>query len=165
MAKYGSIDNLRRLVSESRSFAEVARQCGYTDAGGTVAYLRKVVRINEIPTGHFVGQGWSKGKTRLTDDGIKKQAKALEKSWEEVFCCPSKVSGKMLLTRLTSDGKRPYACEQCKLSDWLGQYIRLQVHHKNGDNLDNREENLQILCPNCHSQTSNFAGRNNRRCG
>jgi hypothetical protein len=36
----------------------------------------------------------------------------------------------------------------------------LALHHINGDNCDDRLENLALLCPNCHSQTENFAGRN-----
>jgi 5-methylcytosine-specific restriction endonuclease McrA len=39
----------------------------------------------------------------------------------------------------------------------------MTLHHVNGDRLDNRIENLQILCANCHSQTSTFGGRNGRR--
>jgi 5-methylcytosine-specific restriction endonuclease McrA len=37
------------------------------------------------------------------------------------------------------------------------------LHHVNGDGLDNRIENLVMLCPNCHSQTDNFSGRGRRR--
>jgi hypothetical protein len=33
------------------------------------------------------------------------------------------------------------------------------LHHVNADRLDNRVENLQLLCPNCHSQTETFGGR------
>jgi 5-methylcytosine-specific restriction endonuclease McrA len=39
----------------------------------------------------------------------------------------------------------------------------MALHHVNGDNTDNRLENLQLLCPNCHSQTESFSGRNKRR--
>jgi 5-methylcytosine-specific restriction endonuclease McrA len=38
----------------------------------------------------------------------------------------------------------------------------MALHHVNGDNTDNRLENLQVLCPNCHSQTESFSGRNKK---
>jgi DNA-binding CsgD family transcriptional regulator/5-methylcytosine-specific restriction endonuclease McrA len=54
-------------------------------------------------------------------------------------------------------------CERCGIGDWLGRELTMALHHVNGDGSDNRLENLQLLCPNCHSQTDNFAGRNVRR--
>ena len=44
----------------------------------------------------------------------------------------------------------------------LGRSLSMALHHVNGDGSDNRLENLQMLCPNCHSQTENFAGRKRR---
>ena len=41
----------------------------------------------------------------------------------------------------------------------MGYELVLQLHHINGNNTDNRLENLMFLCPNCHSITENFAGR------
>lgn len=51
-------------------------------------------------------------------------------------------------------------CYNCGLTDWLGGKLILELDHINGDNTDNRLENLRFLCPNCHSQTENYKGRN-----
>ena len=51
-------------------------------------------------------------------------------------------------------------CYKCGLTMWNDKPLKLQLHHINGDNRDNRIENLQLLCPNCHSQTDNFCKKN-----
>lgn len=56
-------------------------------------------------------------------------------------------------------------CERCGIDAWCDAPLCVQVHHVNGDPLDNRLENLMLLCPNCHSQTDNSSGRNRRRPG
>lgn len=56
-----------------------------------------------------------------------------------------------------------YCCSQpsCTISDtWLGKPIVLHLDHINGVKNDNRLDNLRFLCPNCHTQTGAFAGRN-----
>ena len=70
-----------------------------------------------------------------------------------------------LKQRLLELGLKQKACETCGCSEWRGRPLSLALHHINGQSQDNRLENLQLLCPNCHSQTENFAGRNRRRAG
>jgi 5-methylcytosine-specific restriction endonuclease McrA len=65
-----------------------------------------------------------------------------------------------LKRRLIKEGVLEYKCSCCGINDWLGKPITLQLDHINGKNNDHRLENLRFLCPNCHSQTETYAGKN-----
>ncbi len=52
-------------------------------------------------------------------------------------------------------------CEKCNISDWNGKELIFELHHIDGNKNNNVKNNLQILCPNCHSQTDTF--RNKKR--
>ncbi len=65
--------------------------------------------------------------------------------------------------RLISAGLKELRCEHCGLTQWRGRPLSLELHHINGDGLDNRLENLELLCPNCHCQTDTWGGRNRGR--
>jgi HNH endonuclease len=62
--------------------------------------------------------------------------------------------------RLLKAGKLQNRCDFCGLSEWRGRPLSIQIDHINGIHDDHRLENLRMLCPNCHSQTETFAGRN-----
>ena len=51
-------------------------------------------------------------------------------------------------------------CYVCGIGDWNGKTIVLDLEHIDGNSDNNREENVALICPNCHSQTSTYKGRN-----
>lgn len=53
-----------------------------------------------------------------------------------------------------------HSCRKCGIKDWQGEAITFEMEHIDGDNTNNERSNLEILCPNCHSQTSTWRGRN-----
>lgn len=65
--------------------------------------------------------------------------------------------------RLIRAGLLENSCHTCGLKEWQGRTIGLHLDHINGVRDDNRLENLRMLCPNCHSQTPTYGGRNTRR--
>ena len=51
-------------------------------------------------------------------------------------------------------------CQVCKLKEWMGKEIPIQLDHVDGNPDNNARENLRLLCPNCHAQTETFTGKN-----
>jgi hypothetical protein len=145
---------LQEAVQACYSVAAVLRKLGVAQAGGTHAHISRRIKAFGIDTSHFLGQAanqgpWHKGPRRLP--------------WQEVLVL--RASGKRqkahVLRRALLEIGREYRCagENCGLRDeWLGRRLVLHVNHKNGNWLDDRPENVEFLCPNCHSQTANYCG-------
>src|SRR5436309_2821566 len=79
----------------------------------------------------------------------------------EILVANSRYLGTSTLkARLLREGLLEPHCYTCGLTEWLGKPLTLVLDHINGVRNDNRLANLRLLCPNCHSQTPTFAGRN-----
>ena len=76
----------------------------------------------------------------------------------------SGISTSRFKKRLIKEGLLEEKCYECGIGPiWNGKALVLQIDHTNGVSNDNRISNLRILCPNCHSQTHTYAGRNNKK--
>lgn len=142
-------DEFCDLVSNSESISEIARKLGYKSKGGGVTKLIKD-RIQElnIDTTHF--SRYSKGSTSTKNRPL-----------EEILVENSTYLNNTSLKKRLLDAKLiDYRCNICGIYEWNNAPLSLQLDHINGNNKDNRIENLRLLCPNCHSQTDTFSGRN-----
>lgn len=141
---------LEENVKDCYSFAELCRRLGLKPEGSNPKTLRKKMDEFGVDYSHFTGKAWNKNPENPVYRG-----KYLPKLCEHSSLSSANV--KELVYKL---GLKENKCEICGITEWLENPIVCELHHINGDSTDNRIENLQILCPNCHSQTDNFRSRN-----
>ena len=97
-----------------------------------------------------------RGKTKRTRDFID-----LDLVLQNKIPCRSSV----LKQKLFAAGLKTPQCERCGIIEWMGRSLSFHPHHKDGNRFNNFLENIEILCPNCHSQTDTFCGRKNGKLG
>jgi len=120
------------------SISGLLRSLGLREAGGNFDNMKRNLHRLKVDTSHWTGSAWTKG--------------AQLKDW-------SKYSNNHHVRKhLTTD--RGHKCEgPCNLSEWYGFPIPIELHHIDGNRLNNQVENLQLLCANCHSLTDNFRNK------
>ena len=144
-----SVDDLKNAVKNSFSIRQVLEYLGIVAAGGNYQTVKKRLSKYQIDTSHFHGQSWNKGKIT----GPRKPIKSyLTKN--------SSIQSFKLKKRLLSDKVFEHKCYNCNKETWLKEMIPLELHHIDGDNSNNTLSNLTLLCPNCHSLTDNYRGKN-----
>ena len=143
-------DDVIRAVAENTSIAGVLRQLKLRPIGGNYKTVHHLIKEYGLDTTHFTGQGWNVGLKF-------KPKKAIEDN--EIFVEESNYRCSWRLRERYKKVTGINHCEVCGLIEWQGKPIPLEIHHINGNNIDNRLENLQLICPNCHALTNNYRGR------
>lgn len=139
---------LEEKIKDCFSFAELCRRLGLKPEGGNPKTVRKKLDQFEVDYSHFTGQGWNKfGHPSFGNTGQQMDA---------YFKSNSSFPSSKVRERLLNNKLKENQCEICGITNWLGNSITIQLHHINGVSDDNRIENLQMLCPNCHSQTDSY---------
>lgn len=145
-----SIEELKEIVNSSRTLQEVLKKLGYSSVSGT---NRQTVQSRldkyNISTEHFTkGVGSNTGIARNP---------------ENVFIKNSTASQATLRRWYKKGNYTKYECSICGQEPfWNGKELTLTLDHINGNNIDDRLENLRWVCPNCDRQLDTFGSKNRR---
>jgi len=144
-----SIEEFAQICKESESVREVMQKMGYSpNGGGTSKRIKSLIEQYEIDTSHFNGQGHTKN--------IGKYRTPIEKYLSNEI----KITSHKLRLRLLQEGYFEHKCSCCGLTEWLGQPIPIELHHKDGNKENNALSNLEMRCPNCHYFTDTYKTKN-----
>lgn len=138
-----------QAVKNSTSIRQVLNKLNIKEAGGNYLTCKKRIKKLGLNTDHFSGKAWNRGKKI----GPKRDIHVYLNNQYPI-------QSHKLKLRLIKEKIFEHKCYACGLTEWLNQPIPLELEHKNGKHQDNTLDNLTLLCPNCHAQTSTYRGRN-----
>jgi hypothetical protein len=145
-------EQYRKAVMQSRSIAGALRLLGVAPEGGNYRVLHRAIARLDLDTSHFAGQSWSRGAT------VPSRVRPIEDYLSNKY----PIQSDRLRRRLLNEGVVERRCSCCKLDTWMDQPIPLELDHIDGNHQNNALDNLRLLCPNCHSLTPTFRGKNKR---
>ena len=128
-------------IDESQSKAFICRQLNC-----------KPETLNSYLKQMGIEYGGNQGLKGLKTDNKYKTAEEYAKN--------ANVKSHILKLKLIRDGIKEDKCELCGVSIWQGVKLPLELHHKDRNHFNNDFNNLQILCPNCHSIQEGNSGAN-----
>lgn len=147
-------EQLKDAVAASRSIRQTLLALGIRGEGGNYKIVRRDIEAFDIDTSHFTGRGWRIGETKPVTP---------PRPLGDVLVKDSALSTSQVRKRLLREGLIEQRCQLCGISEWMGKSLTIELDHINGVHNDHRLANLRMLCPNCHSQTRTYRGRNIRQ--
>lgn len=143
-------DELENAVNTSFSYKDVFKKLNLNGSGRHYVILKRYIKSYNISIEHFTGH--YKVKNHKVMGFVPLNEILVEQSTYS--------NSNRLRKRLIKEGIFKQECARCKLTTWQEKPIPLELEHKNGNKKDNRLENLEILCPNCHALTDCYRGKN-----
>lgn len=143
-----TVEKLKEAIEISSSLSEVIRYLGLCHSSTTYKTIKNRIQSLNINLDH-----WPKHK---------REFKASKDIDDIISNKVSYTHTHNLKNKLLKQGLLINKCSVCGIDSWMNKSISLQLDHINGIKLDNSLENLRLLCPNCHSQTTNYSGKKNK---
>lgn len=145
-------ERIEEAVKKSLSISETMVNLGYKQfAGGSHACLSRNIKRLGIGTSHFLGQRANCGQWRIGGPAQKKTAE------ETLIYHSNGRRGKTVrLRRAMIEVGKEQKCYVCGIFSWMDKPFNLEIEHLDGEFQNDRKENLEFICPNCHSQTLTF---------
>ena len=150
---WNDVSYVSEVIRASATRMEVLERLGRSTTSAMYRRLKLFEMTNDIDTSHYKPYNSTNRKTAT--DGNRTL------SHDDIFKCGSAVSQSVVRRRVIRDNLVQYVCTGCGCGDtWNGKHITLQLDHIDGDSTNHTLTNLRFLCPNCHSQTDTFCGKN-----
>lgn len=140
-------------VQQSRTIRETLTRLGLHPAGGSYKVFHRAVKLWGVDTSHFVTarNGYYRGQT----------PDPAQRSLSDYLSNLYPINTSKLKLKIFAEGFREQKCCRCGITEWMGQPAPLELHHIDGDSDNNLPDNLEILCSNCHAQTTNHRRKKN----
>lgn len=140
-------EKLEEAIANSFNYSDVLRYLNIPLQGNNASTLKRKIKEYGLNISHFTLKG--------------RKSRVQYINAEHYLKRESNIKSTKLKNKLLQEGLKENRCEICGLTEWLEHPLIMQLHHIDGDNTNNEISNLQILCPNCHSQTDNYCGNAN----